>query len=66
MSMMKEFLMDIEELAWEAIELGFQTDEEIYAYVSMTDSRVSLDTIRTITSEMFAFGLDDREEIVYQ
>lgn len=65
MGMMKEYLMDIEELVWEAIELGFQTDEEIYAYVSMTDDRVSLDTIETITREMFIFGLDEREAIVY-
>lgn len=65
MGMMKEFLMDIEELAWEAIELGFQTDEEIYAYVSMTDDRVSFETIQAITREMFILGLDEREAIVY-
>lgn len=57
--------MDIEGLIWEAIELGFQTDDEIYAYVSMTDDRVSLDTIETITREMFVFGVDNNEAIVY-
>lgn len=65
MGMMKDFLMDIEGLIWEAIELGFQTDDEIYAYVSMTDDRVSLDTIETITREMFVFGVDNNEAIVY-
>lgn len=65
MGMMKDYLMNIEELVWEAIDLGFQTDEEIYAYVSMTDDRVDLDTIQTITREMFVYDLDEREAIVY-
>lgn len=65
MGMMKDYLMNIEELVWEAIDLGFQTDEEIYAYVSMTDDRVDLDTIQTITREMFVYDLDERAAIVY-
>lgn len=62
MGMMKDFLMDIETLVWEAIELGFQTDEEIYSYVYMSERRADLETVKEITRMIY---VDCTGDIVY-
>lgn len=70
MSLMKDHLMTLEELAWDAIEAGAQTDEEIYAYMSNWVN-VDFGTVEALTRQMYlggpmgTEGLDERETIVY-
>jgi len=48
MGMYKNWIIGIEELVWDAIENGFTSESEVYAYVFMHDSRVSKDTVSHI------------------
>jgi hypothetical protein len=47
---MKDLLMTIQELVYDAIEAGAKTDQCIYAYVNQY-VKVDLDTIKSITTE---------------
>ena len=51
MSRMKDFLMIVEELVYDAIEAGAKTDEDVYAFVTMKTGKdaVTLETIKDIT-----------------
>jgi hypothetical protein len=53
MGIMKDFLMTVEELVWDAIEAGVKTDEDVYAFVTMRTGRevVTLETIKQITKK---------------
>jgi hypothetical protein len=53
MGIMKDFLMTVEELVWDAIEAGAKTDEDVYAFVTMRTGRevVTLETIKQITKK---------------
>jgi hypothetical protein len=56
MSKIKDYLMDIEEKIFDAVECGAKTDDEIYAYVSMffTASRRDVsDVVRMISGELY-------------
>jgi hypothetical protein len=55
MGIMKDFMMTVEELVFDAIEAGAKTDQDVYAYVTMRTGRdaVTLETIKCIT-EKFA------------
>lgn len=70
MSKMKDFLMYLEELAWDAIESGCQTDDEIFAYVSNWVD-VRFETVEALTRQMYlggpagTEGLDFNQAIVY-
>lgn len=70
MSKMKDFLMNLEELAWDAIEDGCQTDEEIFGYMSNWVD-VSFETVETLTRQMYlggpagTEGLDINSTVVY-
>lgn len=67
MSKMKDFLMNLEELAWDAIESGCQTDEEIYAYISNW-VEVEFETVEALTRQMYLggpSGFDNNDMIVY-
>jgi hypothetical protein len=48
MGMYKNWLIDIEELVWKAIEHGFTSEDEVYVFVFMHDSRVSRETVEHI------------------
>ena len=50
MSRMKDLLMNIQELVYDAIEAGAKTDQCVYAYVNQYVI-VDLDTIKAITAE---------------
>lgn len=52
MSATKDYLMTVENLIWEAIELGFKTEDEIYAYVFMYEDRINLDTVKILLEEI--------------
>lgn len=65
MAMMKDYLMTLEELVWEAIEIGFQTDEEIYSYVYMSDRRADAETVKEITRKIYLDGLDNSDAVLY-
>jgi hypothetical protein len=62
MGMMKDYMMSLEELVWEAIEIGFQTDDEIYSYVYMSDRRAEAETVKEITRMIY---IDCSGDIVY-
>lgn len=67
MCKMKDFVMNLEELAWDAIESGCQTDEEIYAYISNW-VEVEFETVEALTRQMYLggpMGLDSNDMIVY-
>lgn len=51
MGIMKDFLMTVEELVYDAIEAGAKTDEDVYAFVTMKTGKdaVTLETIKGIT-----------------
>lgn len=53
MSRMKELLMDVQELVYDAIEAGAKTNEDVYVYVNMrmTGAAVSLELIKEITDQ---------------
>jgi hypothetical protein len=53
MGIMKDFLMTVEELVYDAIEAGAKTDEDVYAFVTMRTGRevVTLETIKQITKK---------------
>lgn len=56
MSKIKDYLMDIEEKIFDAVECGAKTDDEIYAYVSMffTASRRDVsDVVHMISGELY-------------
>lgn len=52
MGMMKTYRMKIEEMVWDAIECGAQTDQEIYAFIKMRDSKISFDMVADVTSDI--------------
>lgn len=52
MAKMKDHMMKIEELVWEAIENGCQTDDEIFAFVSMLDDNISKDMIEYVAQKI--------------
>ena len=51
MCRMKDFLMKIEEMVWDAIEAGAKTNEDVYAFVLTRVPReyVTLEYIENIT-----------------
>lgn len=53
MGMMKDFLMEIQELVWDALEAGAKTDDEVYSYVLgfVKPEYVSLETVQAITKQ---------------
>lgn len=57
MGLMKDYLMRLEELAWDAIEQGANSDEEIYAYISNWFP-VDLETVKQVTRQMYMWGPD--------
>lgn len=69
MGMMKDYLMTLEELAWDAIEAGASTDEEICAYMRNWYP-VELETVKEITRQMYLDplykeGLDNPDAVLY-
>jgi hypothetical protein len=50
MGMMKEWMMDIEEMVSDAIELRNETIEDIYTYVKSLDNRVTLENVQDVIS----------------
>jgi len=65
MGLMKDFFLKIENLVWDAVEAGAQSDIEIYAYVRMFDDRVSEETVKNITSQLYYDELDNSNAILY-
>ena len=51
MSRYKDYLIGIEELVWEAIELGARDEDSIYAYVYMYEPKVDEKTISNILAK---------------
>jgi hypothetical protein len=70
MSKTKDYMLNLEALAWDAIDYGCQTDEEIFAYMSDWVT-VDFGTVEALTRQMcyggFAVteGLDIIESIAY-
>lgn len=44
----KNFMLNVEELVWDAMSKGFTDESSIYAYVFMHEERVSRDTVHGI------------------
>lgn len=65
MGMMKDWLMSIEELVVEAVELGAKTENEVFSYVNQYDDRVSEETVKEILEVFFGEPLDNSLEIGY-
>lgn len=64
MAMMKDFLMTVEELIYDALELGFRTDEEIYSYVYMYEDRVQFVTVKEFLKNIVD-SLDEGDRALY-
>lgn len=64
MAMMKDFLMTVEELIYDALELGFRTDEEIYSYVYMYENRVDFVTVKDFLKNIVD-SLDESDLALY-
>jgi len=52
MARIKDFLIGVEELVYEAMEFGFTDTEGVYAYVYMYEPRVDKHTIEAILESM--------------
>ena len=59
MGMMKEWMMDIEEMVSDAIELRNVTVEDIYTYVKSLDNRVTLENVQDVIS-MYGYYVEER------
>jgi hypothetical protein len=57
--MMKEWMMDIEEMVSDAIELRNETVEDIYTYVKSLDNRVTLENVQDVIS-MYGYYVEER------
>jgi hypothetical protein len=64
MAMMKDFLMTVEERIYDALELGFRTDEEIYSYVYMYEDRVQFVTVKEFLKNIVD-SLDESDYALY-
>jgi len=65
MGAMKDWLMSVEELVVEAVDLGAKTENDVFSYVAMYDDRVSMDTVKEILQVFFGEPLDNTVEIGY-
>ncbi len=65
MGAMKDWLMSVEELVVEAVDLGAKTENDVFSYVAMYDDRVSMDTVKEILQIFFGEPLDNTVEIGY-
>lgn len=64
MAMMKDYLMQIEERVYDALELGFAGVEDIYAYVYMYEKAVDVKTVDSILETILG-DLDESEIMNY-
>jgi hypothetical protein len=65
MGAMKDWLMSVEELVVEAVDLGAKTENDVFSYVAMYDDRVSMETVKEILQVFFGEPLDNSLEIGY-
>ena len=52
MARMKDFIMDIQELVWNAIEIGARDEDAIYAYVYMHEPMATEEIVHDILVEI--------------
>ena len=52
MARMKDFIMDIQELVWNAVEFGMRDEDTIYAYVYMKEPRAIRSDVRAVLEEI--------------
>ena len=52
MARMKDFIMDIQELIWTAVERGMRDEDTIYAYVYMHEPRAIRSDVRAVLEEI--------------
>ena len=52
MARMKDFIMDIQELVWNAVERGMRDEATIYAYVYMYEPRAIHSDVRAVLEEI--------------
>jgi hypothetical protein len=52
MARMKDFIMDIQELVWTAVERGMRDEATIYAYVYMHEPRAIRSDVRAVLEEI--------------
>jgi hypothetical protein len=52
MARMKDFIMDIQELVYNAVELGMRDEATIYAYVYMKEPRAIFSDVRAVLEEI--------------
>jgi hypothetical protein len=52
MAKIKDFLIEVEELVWSALEKGMTDEENIYSYVYMHEKRVDRDTVKNMLDSM--------------
>jgi len=64
MAMMKDYLMTVEELVYDAMELGFRGVDGIYSYVYMYENHVDKETIEFILENILV-GLDEADLMLY-
>jgi hypothetical protein len=64
MAMMKDYLMQIEERVYDALELGFAGVEDIYAYVYMYEKVADVKTVDSILETILG-DLDESEIMNY-
>ena len=65
MGAMKDWLMSVEELVVEAVELGAKTEDQVFSYVYQYDNRVTLETVQEILRIFFWEPIDNSLEIGY-
>jgi hypothetical protein len=64
MAMMKDYLIQIEERIYDALELGFADLENIYAYVYMYEKLADIKTVDSILETILG-DLDETEMMNY-
>ena len=60
MAKMKDFLMNIEELAWDAVDSGANDDVEIYTYI-LNWLPVEFQTVKEIVRQMYLGDPEGKE-----
>jgi hypothetical protein len=59
MARMKDFIMDIQELVWNAVEFGMRDEDTIYAYVYMNEPRAIRSDVRAVLEEIHRETFED-------
>lgn len=59
MARMKDFIMDIQELVWNAVEFGMRDEDTIYAYVYMKEPRAIRSDVRAVLEKIHRETFED-------